>query len=113
MDGSLEMRKRPISQLLNLFQDGGVDVIYAMESGFFPFTLNNSFNQDKWMVDATKSSQIPSALMMIAPLCSENQSIEFQDGTVSLPFLAITRKMMEIFVVILILNARFIAIIYP
>ncbi|MEC8421410.1 MAG: 3-phosphoshikimate 1-carboxyvinyltransferase [Verrucomicrobiota bacterium] len=98
MDGSLEMRKRPISQLLNLFQDGGVDVIYAMESGFFPFTLNtNSFNQDKWMVDATKSSQILSALMMIAPLCSENQSIEFQDGTVSLPFLAITRKMMEDF----------------
>ena len=98
MDGSLEMRKRPISQLLDLFQDGGVDVIYAKESGCFPFTLNTgSFDQDKWTVDATKSSQILSALMMIAPLCSANQSIEFPDGTVSLPFLGITRKMIEDF----------------
>ena len=58
MDGSLEMRKRPISQLLNLFQDGGVDVIYAMESGFFPLIPIHSIKINGWLMPprAVKSS---------------------------------------------------------
>ena len=98
LDGSLEMRKRPIGQLLSFFQQGGVDVTYQKEPGHFPFTLNTSeFNADKWSVDATKSSQILSALMMVAPLCSSSQRIDFPNGTVSLPFLLITKRMIEEF----------------
>ena len=98
LDGSLEMRKRPISQLLSFFQEGGVEVIYEDMPGYFPFKLNtHSFNSGDWKVDATKSSQILSALMMISPLCSTNQHIQFPDGTVSLPFLAITKRMIQDF----------------
>ena len=69
LDGSLEMRKRPIGQLLTFFQQGGVDVTYEEVPGHFPFALNTgSFNSGKWKVDATKSSQVLSALMMISPL---------------------------------------------
>ena len=98
LDGSFEMRKRPIGQLLNFFQAGGVEVTYQNEHGHFPFSLKTSFfNSAKWKVDATKSSQVLSALMIISPLCSRNQTVEFQNGTVSMPFLNITKKMIEVF----------------
>ena len=92
------MRKRPIGQLLTFFQEGGVDVTYEKVPGHFPFVLNTgSFNSGKWKVDATKSSQVLSALMMISPLCAKFQTIEFPNGTVSLPFLEITKRMIEDF----------------
>ena len=98
LDGSLEMRKRPIGQLLTFFQEGGVDVTYEEVHGHFPFALNTGlFNSGKWKVDATKSSQVLSALMMISPLCAKFQTIEFPNGTVSLPFLEITKRMIEDF----------------
>ena len=98
LDGSAEMRRRPIGQLLSLFQKGGVEVIYNQQHGHFPFTINTrNFNSNNWTVDATKSSQILSALMMIAPLLGRSKTINFPDGTVSLPFLSITKDMIKYF----------------
>ena len=97
-DGSAEMRRRPIGQLLSFFQKGGVDVIYNQQHEHFPFTLNTrTFNSNSWTVDATKSSQILSALMMIAPLLGRSKTINFPNGTVSLPFLSITKDMIKDF----------------
>lgn len=98
LDGSAEMRRRPIGQLLSFFQKGGVGVIYNQQHGHFPFTLNTrTFNSNSWTVDATKSSQILSALMMIAPLLGRSKTINFPNGTVSLPFLSITKDMIKDF----------------
>ena len=98
LDGSAEMRRRPIGQLLSFFEKGGVDVIYNQQHGHFPFTINTrNFNSNSWTVDATKSSQILSALMMIAPLLSSRKTINFPNGTVSLPFLSITKDMIKDF----------------
>ena len=92
------MRRRPIGQLLSFFEKGGVDVIYNQQHGHFPFTLNTgTFNSNSWTVDATKSSQILSALMMIAPLLVRSKTINFPNGTVSLPFLSITTDMIKDF----------------
>ena len=92
------MRRRPIGQLLSFFQKGGVDVIYNQQHGHFPFSLNTrTFNSNSWTVDATKSSQILSALMMIAPLLGRSKTINFPNGTVSLPFLSITKDMIKDF----------------
>ena len=97
-DGSDEMRKRPIGELLKFFQSGGVTVNYKKKQGFFPFqTETQEFKPANWTIDATKSSQMLTALMMIAPLHGKSKTILFPDGTVSKPFLNISSQMMKEF----------------
>ena len=97
-DGSDEMRERPIGQLLEFFQSGGVDVRYNQNEGFFPFETNTKkFLPCEWTVDATKSSQMLTALMMIAPLQGQTNTILFPHGTVSKPFLNISSEMIKDF----------------
>jgi 3-phosphoshikimate 1-carboxyvinyltransferase len=97
-DGSDEMRERPIGQLLEFFESGGVDVCYTQKDGFFPFETNTKkFLPHEWTVDATKSSQMLTALMMIAPLQGQTNTILFPHGTVSRPFLNISSEMIKDF----------------
>ena len=42
-DGSDEMRERPIGQLLEFFQSGGVDSKLQEEDGFFSIPIQKSF----------------------------------------------------------------------
>ena len=51
----------------------------------------------EWRVDATKSSQVLSALLMIAPVINQKTSIQYSGGTVSEPFVDLTLEMMEAF----------------
>ena len=98
LDGTLEMRKRPIRQLLQCFTTGGIKIDYKIEDGHFPFSMKTeNFHCEEWSIDASKSSQILSAVMMISPLLSNKGIINFTTGTVSRPFLEITRKMIKTF----------------
>ena len=98
MDGSEEMRKRPVGELLECFQAKGVQVLYENKEGFFPFSIKTTeYKHTDWCVDASKSSQMLSALMMIAPLISKSEKITFPSGTVSKPFLSITGNMIKEF----------------
>ncbi|MDA8991398.1 3-phosphoshikimate 1-carboxyvinyltransferase [Opitutales bacterium] len=98
LDGSIEMRERPIGQLMEFFQSEGIEINYLGENGFFPFRMNTKKPKTSyWEVDASKSSQMLSALMMIAPLLGESHKIRFPQGTVSKPFLQITSQMIKDF----------------
>ena len=98
LDGTLEMRKRPIRQLLECFKMGGISIDYKLEDGFFPFSIKTeNFQCDEWSIDASKSSQILSSVMMISPLLSKKGIINFPTGTVSRPFLEITLNMIKSF----------------
>ena len=56
LDGSAEMRRRPIGQLLSFFQNGGVGVIYNQQHGHFPFTLNTrTFNSNSCLLYTSPS----------------------------------------------------------
>jgi 3-phosphoshikimate 1-carboxyvinyltransferase len=50
-----------------------------------------------WNVDATKSSQVLSALLMIAPTINRKTTIQYSGGTVSEPFVDLTLKMIQMF----------------
>ena len=52
---------------------------------------------EPWNVDATKSSQVLSALLMIAPTINKKTTIQYSGGTVSEPFVDLTLKMIQIF----------------
>jgi 3-phosphoshikimate 1-carboxyvinyltransferase len=98
LDGSEEMRERPMGQLLAFFQSEGVKVDYLGNNGFFPFSMRTKKPEtSNWEIDASKSSQMLSALMMIAPLLGDSHKITFPQGTVSKPFLQITSQMIKKF----------------
>ena len=78
IDGSEEMRKRPIGPLLESFIEAGVVVDYTGDQGFFPIKIETQkCTKTNWQVDASQSSQMLSALMMISPLLSLSSKISF------------------------------------
>lgn len=99
LDGSAPMRKRPMRGLLDaLVAHGAAEVEYQGEHGFFPFTLKTKgMPGGELSVDASASSQILSALLMIAPLAPEPLTLTLAGETVSHPFIGMTLAMMEQF----------------
>ncbi|GHC07728.1 3-phosphoshikimate 1-carboxyvinyltransferase [Cerasicoccus arenae] len=99
MDGSAPMRKRPMRGLLDaLVTHGAATVEYHGEPGFFPFTLRtNGVPGGELSVDASASSQILSALLMVAPLAKGPLTLTLAGETVSHPFIGMTLAMIEQF----------------
>jgi 3-phosphoshikimate 1-carboxyvinyltransferase len=98
MDGSEAMRKRPMYELLNCLEDLGCKVKYQGEKGCFPFILyTNGLLNKKIHIDARKSGQNISGILMQCPLLESDCEINFKNGTVSVPFIKMTLDMMRSF----------------
>lgn len=99
MDGSEAMRKRPMRGLLDALEaHTGATVEYHGTPGCFPFTLHTrGLPGGHLAVDAARSSQILSALLMVAPLASAPLTLELKGETVSHPFIGMTLAMMAQF----------------
>lgn len=99
LDGSAAMRKRPMKPLLDaLISIGAATISYHGNPGHFPFTLKtHGIQGGEILLDASTSSQVLSAILMIAPLASDILSIQFMPKVVSWPFIEMTMKMMQIF----------------
>ena len=98
MDGSEAMRGRPMGELIDFLIKNGARFTFAKENGCFPFTMESSGLEDNVReLNATKSSQVISAALMVAPLLSNQYKLEFKGGTVSVPFVDMTLAMMTSF----------------
>ena len=98
LDGSPAMRERPMSELLTFLEQNGSECIFMKEGGCFPFRLHaNGLGDAHKRIDATRSSQVLSAILMISPIISSNYSLTFGGGTVSVPFVEMTLSMMSTF----------------
>ena len=98
LDGSPAMRKRPMAELLKCLTDLGCKIKYEGAEGCFPFTLHsNGINKSKIEIDASKSGQNISGILMQCPLLGTDVEIGFKQGTVSLPFIKMTLEMMRSF----------------
>jgi 3-phosphoshikimate 1-carboxyvinyltransferase len=76
-DGDEEMRHRPMAGLIDALQQQGACFTFHGEEGCFPFEVQTSgLAGGHWRVNATASSQMLSAMMMIAPLARESVKIE-------------------------------------
>ena len=98
MDGTEAMRKRPMTELLDCLEDLGSKIIYINKKGSFPFKLNpcgiNNYIID---IDAQKSGQNISGILMQCNSELNNYLIRYNNGTVSLPFIKMTLEMMHQF----------------
>lgn len=93
-DGDEAMRARPIGGLLEAVALQGA----RADSRSFPFTLRTAgLPGGKVTVDASASSQLVSALLLVAPKARTPMRVELIGETVSKPFVQITERMVRQF----------------
>jgi 3-phosphoshikimate 1-carboxyvinyltransferase len=93
-DGDEAMRRRPIGALLEALEDQGA----MADARTFPFSLKTTgLRGGEVGLDATESSQLLSALLMVAPHARTPLTVHLKGGTVSRPFVAMTERMVTQF----------------
>ena len=93
-DGDEAIRRRPIGTLLEALEHQGA----TASARSFPFTLKTAgLRGGNVRLDASESSQLLSALLMVAPHARSPLTVELKGETVSRPFVAMTERMVQQF----------------
>ncbi len=97
LDGVPQMRKRPMKGLIDALRSLGADIRCTGEEGFFPLEIHaRGLRGGSVNIDARESSQMLSALLMVAPLAAEPVAPATVGG-VRWPFVQMTATMMQAF----------------
>jgi 3-phosphoshikimate 1-carboxyvinyltransferase len=97
IDGVPQMRKRPMKGLIDTLRDQGAKITGTGEAGFFPITIEaHGLKGGEVAIDASESSQMLSALLMVAPLATAPVDVSLI-GQVRWPFIQMTTRLMEVF----------------
>lgn len=99
VDGSAQLRRRPIEPLVASLQSAGVEVDYLVATGALPICVHPaSLGGGRVLVDASVSSQFASGLMLVSPYAHADTEIDFVDGVaVSRSYLETTAEVMRAF----------------
>jgi 3-phosphoshikimate 1-carboxyvinyltransferase len=98
LDGTPRMRKRPIGDLLEALQSLGVDATAESPGGCPPVVIRSrGLRGGAASVRGSTSSQFASGLALVAPCTPQGMQIQFAGTLVSLPYLDMTRRVMEAF----------------
>ncbi len=94
LDGDTAMRARPMGGLLEALESSGHKAVTpdGQVTRSFPFILKTTGRLQNLEVDASASSQLLSALLMVLPLCP-GATVKMRGSTVSEPFVEMTEKM--------------------
>jgi 3-phosphoshikimate 1-carboxyvinyltransferase len=97
IDGVPQMRKRPMRGLIEALRSLGADTRCTGEEGFFPLEIHaRGLRGGSVTIDASASSQLLSALLMVAPLAREPVNVTLASG-VRWTFVEMTLRLMEEF----------------
>jgi 3-phosphoshikimate 1-carboxyvinyltransferase len=97
IDGIPQMRKRPMKGLIDALRALGADIRCNGEEGFFPIEIHaKGLRGGEVSIDASESSQMLSALLMVAPLAASDITITLATK-VRAPFVTMTILQMEQF----------------
>jgi 3-phosphoshikimate 1-carboxyvinyltransferase len=99
VDGTARMRERPIAELVEALREVGVDAIVEGARGCPPVRVRGGapFGGDV-EIDATRSSQYVSALLLVAPYATRPVRVKLRDGKVaSRPYVEVTLDVMRAF----------------
>ena len=98
LDGTPQMRKRPMQGLLEALRSLGADIRNLGRDGFFPIEIHASgLSGGEVLLDARESSQMLSALLMVAPLATGATTVRLAEGTVRWPFVRMTVNLLKRF----------------
>lgn len=98
IDGDAPMRRsRPISDLLDALKQLDVDVRSKFDNNFLPLVIRaHGLKGGKTRLDASKSSQFLTSLMLVAPYAEKGIAIEVV-GEMKTPYIDITISVMKAF----------------
>jgi 3-phosphoshikimate 1-carboxyvinyltransferase len=97
LDGVPQMRKRPMKPLIDALRALGGDVRCTGEEGFFPLEIHaRGLAGGTVELDASESSQLLSALLMVAPLARADVHVRLK-GSVRWTYIDMTAQMMQAF----------------
>ncbi len=98
LEGSSRMHQRPIKGLVDALKQLGTDITYLGEEGFPPLKIKGGpLDGGKVEMDASKSSQFISALLMIAPVLNPHLEIVTEGEIASAPYIEMTISAMKQF----------------
>ncbi len=98
LTGEPRMKERPIKHLVDALRQAGASVQYLENEGYPPIAIRNTgILGGKIQIDGSISSQFLTALLMSAPLASDDMEIEIIGDLVSKPYIDITLAMMKDF----------------
>jgi len=98
IDGDERMRQRPVGELLDSLRTLGARVNTALDNGCPPIEVaGNSLRGGRAVVDAEKSSQFVSSLLIALPLAPENSELAIKGAFNSRPYVGITIDCMKEF----------------
>jgi 3-phosphoshikimate 1-carboxyvinyltransferase len=97
IDGVSQMRKRPMRPLIEALRTLGADIRCPGEEGFFPLEIRaRGLSGGIVEIDASESSQLLSALLMVAPLAKGDVTIR-PLGKLRWPFVQMTSRLQQSF----------------
>ena len=98
LTGEPRMEERPIGDLVDALLEAGADIEYLKNAGYPPLKITGSqLKGGELSVDGSVSSQFLTALLMAAPLFSEDTTIAIKGELVSKPYIDITLDTMAKF----------------
>ncbi len=99
IDGDARMRERPIDDLTDALAALGASLEIAGSGGCPPVRLHGGgLAGGKAEIDAKRSSQFVSAVLLAAPYAAADTTLGFRDGTlVSRPYIELTLELMRAF----------------
>lgn len=97
IDGIPQMRKRPMRALIDALRALGADIRCLGDEGFFPIEIHaQGLRGGAVRLDASESSQLLSALLMVAPLAAGPVAVALT-AEVRRPFVEMTTRLMAEF----------------
>ncbi len=94
--GSPRMKQRPIAPLVEALCKMGATISYDEQQGHFPISIiGRPLQGGKVDIEASKSSQFVSALMLIAPFLPKGLTINIAGTVVSEPYIAMTAHVLR------------------
>lgn len=97
LDGTAQMRKRPMRGLIEALRALGADIRCPGEDFHLPIEIHaRGLNGGPVAIDASESSQMLSALLLVAPLARSEVNITLA-APVREPFVRLTRELMRRF----------------
>jgi 3-phosphoshikimate 1-carboxyvinyltransferase len=97
IDGVPQMRHRPMRGLIEALRQLGADIRCTGEEGFFPLEIHaRGLRGGPVTLDASESSQMLSALLMVAPFAAAPVEITLR-GPVRWPFVTMTARLIQHF----------------
>lgn len=97
VDGSEQLRRRPVAPLVDALRKLGADISFATDAQRLPIRVKAGLKGGSVIIPGNVSSQFTSGVIMAAPYAAKTVTVEVTGGLVQPEYVGITVEMMKAF----------------